>query len=135
MPPSVPTQIFGGEGSSDGTRNRLAAAGLAAATAMSALILWLVTQNIVLVGGLLAGMVVFWAIADFLRRNRSVDGIAAALPPDWSVTRAVADQDEAAVAITDRAGRLLCANDPFTKSFEGLRAPPDLGLDVTGHES
>jgi two-component system, cell cycle sensor histidine kinase and response regulator CckA len=134
VPPSVPAQIFGGEGGGDQARNRLAAAGLAAASASSALILWLVTQNLVLVGGLLAGMVAFWAVADFLRRNRSPDEVAAALPPDWSVTRAVAEQDEAAVAITDRAGRLLCANDRFTKSFEGLRAPPDLGLDEASHE-
>jgi two-component system, cell cycle sensor histidine kinase and response regulator CckA len=134
VPPPVPAQIFGGDGGSDQASNRLAAAGLAAATLFSALILWLVTQNLVLVGGLLAGMVAFWAVADFLRRNRSPDAVAAALPPDWSVTRAVADQDEAAVAITDRAGRLLCANDRFTKSFEGLRAPPDLGLDEASHE-
>ena len=134
MPPSVPAQIFGGEGGGNQASTRLAAAGLAAATAFSALILWLVTQNLVLVGGLLAGMVAFWAVADFLRRNRSPDAISAALPPDWSVTRAVADQDESAVAITDRAGRLLCANDRFTKSFEGLRAPPDLGLDEASHE-
>ena len=134
MPPSVPAQIFGGDGGGDQAGNRLAAAGLAAATVFSALILWLVTQNLELVGGLLAGMVAFWAVADFLRRNRSPDAIAAALPPDWSVTRAVAEQDEAAVAITDRAGRLLCANDRFTKSFEGLRAPPDLGLDEASHE-
>ena len=134
MPPPVPAQIYGGEGGGDQASNRLAVAGLAAATAFSALILWLVTQNLVLVGGLLAGMVAFWAVADFLRRNRSPDVVAAALPPDWSVTRAVADQDEAAVAITDRAGRLLCANDRFTKSFDGLRAPPDLGLDEASHE-
>jgi two-component system, cell cycle sensor histidine kinase and response regulator CckA len=133
VPPSVPAQIFGGDDGGDQASKRLAAAGLAAATVFSALILWLVTQNLVLVGGLLAGMVAFWAVADFLRRNRSPDAIAAALPPDWSVTRAVADQDEAAVAITDRAGRLLCANDHFTKSFEGLRAPPDLGLDEASH--
>ena len=134
MPPPVPAQIFGGEGGGDDASNRLAAAGLAAASVFSALILWLVTQNLVLVGGLLAGMVVFWAVADFLRRNRSPDVVAAALPPDWSVARAVAEQDLAAVAITDRAGRLLCANDRFTKSFEGLRAPPDLGLDEASHE-
>ena len=134
MPPSLPAQIFGGEGGGDQVRNRLAIAGLATATVFSALILWLVTQNLVLVSGLLAGMVAFWAVADFLRRNRAPDAIASAFPPDWSVTRAVADQDEAAVAITDRAGRLLCANDRFTTMFEGLRAPPDLGLDEASHE-
>ncbi len=134
MPPSVPAQIFGGEGGGDIASNRLAAAGLAAATIVSALILWLVTQNIVLVGALLAGMVAFWAAADFLRRNRAPEIVATTLPPDWSVTRAIADQDEAAIAVTDRAGRLLCANDRFTVLFEGLRAPPDLAVDEASHE-
>ena len=134
MPPSLPAQIFGGDDGGGNASNRLAVAGLAAASVFSALILWLVTQNVVLVGGLLAGMVAFWAVADFLRRNRSPEAVAAALPPDWSVTRAVAEQDDAAVAVTDRAGRLLCANDRFTKAFEGLRAPPDLGLDEASHE-
>ena len=40
----------------------------------------------------------------------------------------------AALAITDRAGRLLCANDRFTQLFDGPRAPPDLGLDAASHE-
>jgi two-component system, cell cycle sensor histidine kinase and response regulator CckA len=134
VPPSVPAQIFGGEDGGDQARNRMTIAGLAGATLLSALILWVVTQNIALVGALLAGMVAFWAAADYLRRNRAPEAIATALPPDWSVTRAVADQDQAAVAITDRAGRLLCANDRFTAVFDGLRAPPDLGLDEGSHE-
>jgi two-component system, cell cycle sensor histidine kinase and response regulator CckA len=134
VPPSVPAQIFGGDDGGDQARNRLALAGLAAATTLSALILWMVTTNIVLVGALLAGMIIFWAAASFLRRNRAPLAASGALPPDWSVTRAVADQDQAAVAITDRAGRLLCANDRFTTLFDGLRAPPDLGLDEASHE-
>jgi two-component system, cell cycle sensor histidine kinase and response regulator CckA len=134
VPPSVPAQIFGGEDGGDQARNRMTIAGLAGATILSALILWVVTRNIALVGALLAGMVAFWAAAEYLRRNRAPEAIATALPPDWSVTRAVADQDQAAVAITDRAGRLLCANDRFTAVFDGLRAPPDLGLDEGSHE-
>ena len=92
MPPSVPAQIFGGDDGGDQARNRLALAGLAAATTLSALILWMVTTNIVLVGALLAGMVAFWAAANFLRRNRAPIAVSGALPPDWSVTRAVADK-------------------------------------------
>lgn len=134
MPPPVTSQIFGEAQDDETSRNRMAAAGLAAATILSILLLWLVTQNIILVGGLLAGMVAFWAAVDYLHRNRAPQIAVAALPPDWSVTRAVADQDQAALAITDRAGRLLCANDHFGKIFEGLRAPPDLGLDDGSHE-
>ena len=51
------------------------------------------------------------------------------LPPDWSITHAAAQLTNAAIAISDRAGRLVCANDHFTKAFPGLKAPPDLGVD------
>lgn len=126
--------VLSREDGDEASRNPMAVAGLAVASIMSAVILWIVTHNIILVGALLAGMVAFWAAADYLRRNRAPQLVASALPPDWSVTRAVADQDQAALAITDRAGRLLCANDRFGKLFEGLRAPPDLGLDDASHE-
>lgn len=35
----------------------------------------------------------------------------------------------AAIAISDRAGRLVCANDHYTIAFPGLKAPPDIGVD------
>jgi two-component system, cell cycle sensor histidine kinase and response regulator CckA len=132
--PSLPVQLFGGEDGGDAARNRTLIIGLAAATLVSALILWLTTQNVLLVGGLAAGMVAFWAIADYLRRTREPETVMGDLPPDWSVARAIADQDSAALAITDRAGRLLCANDLFVQMFDGPRAPPDLGLDAGSHE-
>jgi two-component system cell cycle sensor histidine kinase/response regulator CckA len=134
LPPSDPAQIFGEEDSGNTAPARLAVAGLAAATVLSALILLLVTQNLLLVGALLAGMIACWALADYVRRTRAPVVVETALQPDWSVTRAVADQYGGAVAITDRAGRLLCANDRFTQAFEGLRAPPDLGLDENSRE-
>jgi two-component system, cell cycle sensor histidine kinase and response regulator CckA len=112
----------------------MALAGLSAATLLSALILWLVTHNAVLVGALIAGMVCCWGLAEYVRRTREPEAAATDLPPDWSVTRAVAEHDSAAVAITDRAGRLLCANERFSQYFDGLRAPPDLGLDDGSHE-
>jgi two-component system, cell cycle sensor histidine kinase and response regulator CckA len=132
--PSVPVQLFGGEDGEDLTRNRGLVIGLVVATSLSAVILWFVSGNIILIGALVAGMLLFWAAVDFVRRTRAPDVAAGALPPDWSVTRAVADQDAACLAITDRAGRLLCANDRFVSLFDGPRAPPDLGLDDASHE-
>jgi two-component system, cell cycle sensor histidine kinase and response regulator CckA len=132
--PSIPVQLFGGEGGREASQSRMLIAGLAAATLLSGLVLWFVTKNLIIVGGFVAGMIAFWAFADYLRRTRAPEIEAGALPPDWSVTRAVADQDAAALAITDRAGRLLCANDRFVQLFDGPRAPPDLGLDDASHE-
>lgn len=132
--PSIPVQLFGGEDGGDAAKSRTLVAGLAAAILLSALLLWLVTQSLVLVGALVAGMVALWGLAEYVRRAAVPEAISTSLPPDWSVARAVADQDDAPLAITDRAGRLLCANDHFVKLFDGPRAPPDLGLDEGSHE-
>jgi len=47
--------------------------------------------------------------------------------PDWSVTHAAIEHPAQAVAITDRAGRLVCANTRFAEWF-GTVAPPRLPL-------
>jgi two-component system cell cycle sensor histidine kinase/response regulator CckA len=47
--------------------------------------------------------------------------------PDWSVTHAAIEHGGQAVAITDRAGRLVCANARFDEWF-GTAAPPRLPL-------
>lgn len=47
---------------------------------------------------------------------------------DWAFTRAVAQASGGAVAITDRAGRLVCANDAYEALFAGFPTPPGLPL-------
>ncbi|EGD59196.1 multi-sensor hybrid histidine kinase [Novosphingobium nitrogenifigens DSM 19370] len=47
--------------------------------------------------------------------------------PDWSVTYAAIEHPSDAIAITDRAGRLVCANGRFTEWF-GTSPPPRLPL-------
>ncbi|EZP48908.1 MULTISPECIES: hybrid sensor histidine kinase/response regulator [unclassified Sphingomonas] len=51
---------------------------------------------------------------------------------DWEFTRAVAQASSDAVAITDRAGRLVCANDAYEALFAGFPTPPGLPLDQEG---
>jgi two-component system cell cycle sensor histidine kinase/response regulator CckA len=52
--------------------------------------------------------------------------------PDWSVARALAAASPDAVAITDRAGRLICANDRYEDLFTGFPTPPGLPVDDNG---
>ena len=48
--------------------------------------------------------------------------------PDWSVTVAAIDRSDCALAITDRAGRLVCANALYQAAFGVAEAPPRVEL-------
>lgn len=55
--------------------------------------------------------------------------------PDWSVTVAAIEQPGTAVAITDRANRLVCANAAFELWFGSSHAPPRLPVDGTSADA
>ncbi len=48
---------------------------------------------------------------------------------DWSLVRSVAQAAGQAMAITDRSGRLVCANDLYCGWFDGAVTPPGLPVD------
>ncbi len=48
---------------------------------------------------------------------------------DWSVTVAAIEQPDLAIAITDRANRLVCANSAFELWFGSSNGPPNLPVD------
>ncbi|MGB3796082.1 MAG: response regulator [Alteraurantiacibacter sp.] len=54
--------------------------------------------------------------------------------PDWSVTVAAIARADMAVAITDRANRLVCANATFELWFGSSNAPPRLPVDGSSAE-
>ncbi len=49
--------------------------------------------------------------------------------PDWAVTVAAIEQPDLAIAITDRANRLVCANSAFELWFGSNNGPPNLPVD------
>ena len=100
---------------------------LAVALILSAGLVWLATGQAAAVAGFAGGALVLGALALLLARPRPSLGQAEWVEPDWSVTVA-AMEGEAAVAIVDRAGRLVCANIAFDRHF-GAASPPDLPLD------
>jgi two-component system cell cycle sensor histidine kinase/response regulator CckA len=95
-------------------------------TASVAGLVWLTGKPLVGVafaGGVaVLGAVIHGALA--LRPRPAAAGFAAL---DWSVTYAAIEHAPEAVAITDRAGRLVCANPRFAEWF-GTAAPPRLPL-------
>jgi len=94
-------------------------------------LVWLLTHQVALIAGFAGGAVALGGVALALasRPQRVAPPVLA--EPDWSVTVAAIEQGQgplsAAVAIVDRAGRLICANTAFEAAF-GMVAPPALPL-------
>jgi len=97
------------------------------------LLYWQV-QNVTLIIAFLALVLSLAGIAFFLLPQEAATDQDRADPEDWAVTRMVADQSSVGLAVTDRAGRLVCANELFTKWFNGAAVPPDLPLQAGGNE-
>jgi two-component system cell cycle sensor histidine kinase/response regulator CckA len=113
---------------------RTRAALLVLALLASAGLLYWQVQNLTLIIAFLALMLSLTGIGLFLRPQNIATDQDLADPEDWAVTRMVADQSSIGLAITDRAGRLVCANELFTKWFNGAAVPPELPLQAGGNE-
>ena len=81
-------------------------------------------------GGLLTLGVLAWLL---LRRQLDQPAMGEVLLPDWSVTAGAIEvdgaQSGAAIAITDRANRLVCANTIYVTAFGATIAPPRVPLE------
>ncbi len=131
--PKLPAAPSSGADVADGTAVSIPPAtvlmGLGAAVLASAGVLyvatgsWLVALAFVLAAGLMLGGVV---LLDRVRAAPAADAPAA---PDWSVTVAAIERAGEAIAITDRANRMVCANRFFLDTFGTGAAPPALPLE------
>lgn len=113
---------------------RVRAAILGVAILVSLGLLYWQVQNTTLLIAFLALVITIGAVVFFLRPQTALVDEDAAEMADWAVTRMVADQSELGLAITDRAGRLVCANELFVKWFNGPAIPPQLPLQSGGNE-
>ena len=109
-----------------------AAAAIAVIAGLSAagLVLAMIGNMLVAASFLGAAIVVIGAVIAW--RMLAPGARVAARAIDWDFTRAVAQTSDDAVAVTDRAGRLVCANDAYDALFEGFPTPPGLPLDESG---
>jgi len=108
---------------------------LAAAVAASAALIWLVSGESVAAIAFLGGVAVLLAAAAALARVRPAAPSEDLAPPDWSVTVAAIERPGEAVAIVDRANRLVCANRTYSDWFGPGNAPPNVPLDRPALES
>jgi two-component system cell cycle sensor histidine kinase/response regulator CckA len=103
---------------------------VAAAVLASIALIQLVTGSALVTVAYAGGLGVLGLIAFSAARRRPAAALAAeAGVPDWSVTVAAIEQAGVAVAITDRANRLVCANAAFELWFGSSYAPPRLPVD------
>jgi len=102
---------------------------LGAAVAASALALGIASGQWLVGGGFLAGSLVLGLLAAVLLRRRGEPTAPEFAAPDWSVTHAAIDRPDLALAITDRAGRLVCASSTFENWYGAGAAPPRLPVE------
>jgi two-component system, cell cycle sensor histidine kinase and response regulator CckA len=98
----------------------------AAALGSALLLLWIAGDAVVAAGFMAMGLMV--AALLLLVRRLYPTVVSARVDNDWSLVRDAADNDEIGVAVTDRAGRLVCANALHESWFGGPVAPPALAL-------
>ncbi|MDF2495683.1 response regulator [Sphingomonas sp.] len=103
---------------------------LGAGILAAAVILWVIGDPVVATGFLAAGIVLGGAAVGW--RALAPEKPAPEPAVDWQLVRALAQESNDALAVTDRAGRLVCANDRFEDMFGGLSAPPGLPIGEAG---
>jgi two-component system cell cycle sensor histidine kinase/response regulator CckA len=116
---------------SQGSRKLADALAVAAAVLASVTMIRLVTDSLSVTLAYTGGLVVLGLIA-FAVARRSIgreDESGELALPDWSVTVAAIEQPGLAIAITDRANRLVCANSAYEQWFGSASAPPRLPVD------
>lgn len=102
---------------------------------LSAALLFWATRDTVLAAGFLAGLVVAAGGVLLIRRLFPASVAGEAALPDWTMLRQAVNHDDVAVAVTDRAGRMVCANDLFATWMGGFVTPPGLPFEGRGAET
>ena len=97
---------------------------------VSLILVWFVTGQLLVVAGFGGGVLALGGLARSFALRAPPQREAEYALPDWSVTVAAIERPDTAVAITDRAGRLVCANARYEEWFGTAHAPPRLPVDA-----
>lgn len=101
-------------------------AGLALAVVCSVALVWLVGEDTLTASAYGSALLVVVILGLIIaRRAEETDSALPALP-DWSVTVAAIEHPSQAVAVTDRANRLTCANRRYIDWFGEQNSPPNI---------
>ena len=103
-------------------------------TLLSVALFFWATRDAVLAAGFLAGLAIAAGGVLLARRLFPATASGESSAPDWTMLRQAVNHDDVAIAVTDRAGRLVCANDLFATWMGGFVTPPGLPLEGRGAE-
>ena len=76
----------------------------------SAGLLWGISGQPLIAAGFIGGIGTIGAILRLVVRPAQAEAAPDFAAPDWSVTNAAIERTDCGIAITDRAGRLVCSN-------------------------
>jgi two-component system cell cycle sensor histidine kinase/response regulator CckA len=107
---------------------------VAVALAISVAAVWFASRDVLATAAFAAGLAFLGAVALVVSRRRAGPVETLTTLPDWSVTIAAIEQRGVAVAITDRAGRLVCANARYSEWFGEEHAPAQIEADAPSVE-
>jgi len=93
-------------------------------------ILW-VLDELVVAAGFVAAFITAMALIVLLRQVRPRVAVAAAAVPDVALVHDLIALNDFPIALTDRSGRLVAANDGYARVMTGYPVPPALGLSDT----
>ncbi|WP_439570979.1 response regulator [Sphingomonas sp.] len=97
---------------------------IAAGAVAGGAVLWAI-DSLPVAAGFFAAAVLIALAATLLRRPAATpEAQPDASAIDWSLANMLASMSNDALAVTDRAGRLVCANERFGTLFPGYPAPP-----------
>ena len=102
----------------------------AVALVSAGLIVW-IADDLLLAAGFAAATVVIFGLV-YAASELFPTATQTRVDFDWSLVREAADNGETAIAVTDRAGRLVCANALHESWFGGPAAPPALLIGEAG---
>jgi len=92
----------------------------------SAVLIFVALGDWIIAAGFAAAILGMAALGYALRPGEPAAVMTRESPPDWSITRAAANASGLAIAVTDHAGKLVCASDLYGEWFTGWPAPSAL---------
>ncbi|WP_327459539.1 hybrid sensor histidine kinase/response regulator [Sphingomonas sp.] len=121
-----PALLSNGRSETGGSMTVLVAVGAAALA--TGLLVFLLLGHWLVAAGFVAGAVAVGVALSVMLRRQAPAAAFARSAHDWSLIRAAIDDDSMAMAVTNRRGGLVCANDCYARWFDGYAAPAELPL-------